>query len=105
MARDSATRFSRAIQSSFSRLLSLAIVPASADARNDVAQLRYAIERQAYYPQGSCDAVGLATALSWIEFRNLPGFRDGHPRLKSWYERFAERSSMLATPLAGEVVD
>ncbi|HUK06782.1 MAG TPA: hypothetical protein VLX09_02845 [Stellaceae bacterium] len=49
--------------------------------------------------------IALARALSWIEFRNLPGFRDGRPRLKSWYERFAERSSMLATPLAGEVVD
>ena len=49
--------------------------------------------------------IALATALSWIEFRNLPGFRDVRPRLERWYERFAERSSMLATPLAGEVVN
>jgi len=49
--------------------------------------------------------IALATALSWIEFRNLAGFRDGRPRLRSWYERFAERFSMLATPLAGEVMD
>jgi glutathione S-transferase len=49
--------------------------------------------------------IALATALSWIEFRNLPGFRDGHPRLESWYDSFARRPSMLATPLAGEVVD
>lgn len=49
--------------------------------------------------------IALATALSWIEFRSLPGFRDGHPRLTSWYDRFAKRPSMLATPLAGEVLD
>jgi glutathione S-transferase len=49
--------------------------------------------------------IALACALSWIEFRNLPGFRAGRPRLASWYDRFAERPSMLATPLAGEVVD
>jgi len=51
------------------------------------------------------DSGALATALSWIEFRNLPGFRDGRPRLGSWYDSFAKRPSMLATPLAGEVVD
>jgi glutathione S-transferase len=49
--------------------------------------------------------IALATALSWIEFRNLPGFRDGHSRLTSWYDSFARRPSMVATPLAGEVVD
>lgn len=49
--------------------------------------------------------IALATALSWIEFRNLPGFRDGRPRLGGWYDRFTKRPSMLATPLAGEVVD
>jgi glutathione S-transferase len=49
--------------------------------------------------------IALATALSWIEFRNLPGFRDGRPRLQSWYDGFAQRPSMLATPLVGEVVD
>ncbi|HXP75225.1 MAG TPA: glutathione S-transferase [Stellaceae bacterium] len=49
--------------------------------------------------------IALATALSWIEFRNLPGFRAGRGHLESWYDRFARRPSMLATPLAGEVVD
>jgi glutathione S-transferase len=49
--------------------------------------------------------IALATALSWIEFRDLPGFRDGRPRLARWYDDFAERPSMQATPLAGEVVD
>jgi glutathione S-transferase len=49
--------------------------------------------------------IAVATALSWIEFRKLPGFRDGHLRLATWYDGFAERPSMLATPLAGEVTD
>jgi glutathione S-transferase len=49
--------------------------------------------------------IALACALGWIEFRHLPGFRDGRPRLASWYDRFAKRPSMLATPLSGEVVD
>jgi glutathione S-transferase len=41
--------------------------------------------------------IALATALSWIVFRELPGFRDGRPRLAQWYERFSRRPSMLAT--------
>jgi glutathione S-transferase len=49
--------------------------------------------------------IALAAALSWIEFRDLPDFRKGHPRLTGWYDRFSQRPSMLATPLAGEVVD
>jgi glutathione S-transferase len=49
--------------------------------------------------------IALATALSWIEFRRLPSFRDRRPRLAGWYDRFAERPSMRATPMAGEVVD
>ena len=34
-----------------------------------------------------------------------PAMRDGHLRLATWYDGFAERPSMLATPLAGEVTD
>jgi glutathione S-transferase len=49
--------------------------------------------------------IALACALGWIEFRNLPGFRNGRPRLERWYHAFARRPSMLATPLAGEAVD
>lgn len=49
--------------------------------------------------------IALATALSWIEFRTLPGFRGSHPRLEGWFDRFSKRPSMAATPLAGEVVD
>jgi len=44
--------------------------------------------------------IALACALSWIEFRRLPGFRDGRPRLAAWYDRFSQRPSMLATPMS-----
>ena len=49
--------------------------------------------------------VSLATALSWIEFRELPSFRPNRPRLSSWFDEFALRPSMLATPLEGETHD
>jgi glutathione S-transferase len=49
--------------------------------------------------------VALATALSWLEFRELPGFRAGRPRLTAWFEAFAARDSMLATPLSGATHD
>ncbi|RAO76600.1 glutathione S-transferase family protein [Dyella jiangningensis] len=49
--------------------------------------------------------IALATALSWLAFRDLPDFEQGRPRLASWYRRFSERPSMLATPLAGQTVD
>jgi glutathione S-transferase len=49
--------------------------------------------------------VAVATALSWLEFRELPGFRDGRPRLVAWFDEFETRSSMRATPLSGETHD
>jgi glutathione S-transferase len=49
--------------------------------------------------------VAVATALAWIEFRELPGFRTGRPRLVEWFDRFEKRASMQATPLSGETVD
>lgn len=49
--------------------------------------------------------IALATALDWLEFRELPGFRDGRPRLTAWFDAFAARPSMLATPLAGDTHD
>ncbi|MGK6356639.1 glutathione S-transferase family protein [Sphingomonas sp. DT-207] len=48
--------------------------------------------------------IALATALDWIEFRDLPSFR-GHSRLSSWLDAFAERPSMRATPLSGDTRD
>lgn len=49
--------------------------------------------------------IGLATALAWLEFRDLPSFRSGRPRLTEWFDAFDQRPSMLATPLSGETHD
>lgn len=49
--------------------------------------------------------IAVATTLSWIEFRELPGFRDGRPRLTAWFDTFAARDSMRATPLSGATHD
>lgn len=48
--------------------------------------------------------IALATVLDWFAFRDLPSFRD-HPRLSEWFDRFAQRPSMQATPLTGETQD
>jgi len=49
--------------------------------------------------------VALATALSWLAFRELPDFRPGRPRLAAWFDEFQSRPSMRATPLSGETHD
>lgn len=49
--------------------------------------------------------IALATALAWLEFRGLPDFSEGRPRLTRWYREFCERSSMRATSYAGETHD
>lgn len=49
--------------------------------------------------------IAVATALSWLEFRELPGFRDGRPRLGAWLDAFERRASMRATPLSGQTHD
>lgn len=49
--------------------------------------------------------IALATALSWLEFRGLPEFRPGRPRLSAWFDAFSRRPSMRATPLSGETQD
>ena len=49
--------------------------------------------------------IALATALDWLEFRALPSFRTGRPRLTGWFDAFAARPSMKATPLSGETQD
>lgn len=50
-------------------------------------------------------SIAIATALSWIEFRGLPDFRAGRPRLSRWFDAFSERASMRATPLSGQTHD
>jgi glutathione S-transferase len=49
--------------------------------------------------------VAVATCLSWLEFRELPSFRDRRPRLSAWLDEFQARPSMRATPLSGETRD
>jgi glutathione S-transferase len=49
--------------------------------------------------------IALATALSWLQFRELPDFRQNRPRLTTWLDRFELRASMRATPLSGETHD
>lgn len=49
--------------------------------------------------------IAVATALDWLEFRELPDFRNGRPRLVEWFDVFKRRPSMLATPLSGETQD
>jgi glutathione S-transferase len=49
--------------------------------------------------------IALATTLGWIEFRELPGFRTGRPRLAAWFDAFDARPSMQATPLSGDTHD
>ncbi|AOO84311.1 glutathione S-transferase family protein [Bosea vaviloviae] len=49
--------------------------------------------------------IALATALAWLEFRDLPGFRKCAPRLTAWYDDFSQRPSMRATPYDGETQD
>lgn len=49
--------------------------------------------------------IALATALAWLEFRALPDFRAGRPKLALWYEAFSARPSMKATDYSGETQD
>jgi glutathione S-transferase len=49
--------------------------------------------------------IAVATCLDWLEFRELPRFRDGRPHLCAWFDDFTKRPSMRATPLSGETQD
>jgi glutathione S-transferase len=49
--------------------------------------------------------IAVATALSWIAFRQLPDFREGRPHLSAWFDDFEARPSMRATPLHGDTRD
>jgi glutathione S-transferase len=41
--------------------------------------------------------IAVATALSWLEFRGLPNFRDGRQKLADWMAAFEARPSMRET--------
>jgi glutathione S-transferase len=49
--------------------------------------------------------IALGTALSWLEFRELPTFREKRGRLAAWFDAFELRPSMRATPMSGETHD
>ena len=49
--------------------------------------------------------IALATSLSWLEFRELPAFKERRPKLSTWYEEFSSRPSMMATEFSGETHD
>ena len=49
--------------------------------------------------------IALATTLSWLEFRELPTFRENRDRLVAWFDAFELRPSMRATPMSGETHD
>jgi len=51
------------------------------------------------------DHIALATTLSWLEFRELPTFREKRERLTTWFDAFELRPSMRATPMSGETHD
>jgi glutathione S-transferase len=49
--------------------------------------------------------IALATALSWIAFREIAPFEEGRPRLSRWYAAFCQRPSMRATDYSGATQD
>lgn len=49
--------------------------------------------------------IALASSLSWLEFRDLHSFRENHPKLVTWYDKFSERNSMKLTSLEGDTHD
>ncbi|MER8580624.1 glutathione S-transferase [Mesorhizobium sp. M1423] len=49
--------------------------------------------------------IALATCLSWLEFRGLPDFLQGRPRLEQWFRSFVERPSMRDTLYDGDTQD
>lgn len=49
--------------------------------------------------------IAAATALEWIAFRDLPGFREGRPRLSAWLDSFARRPSMQCSSMHGDTHD
>jgi glutathione S-transferase len=64
------------------------------------------IEREAAF-DGPLDLgqIALATTLDWLDFRALPDFRQGRPRLTAWFEAFLMRPSMTATTYEGQTRD
>lgn len=49
--------------------------------------------------------IALAVTVSWLEYSKLPSFTEEHPLISNWYNKFSERSSMLATAYSGTTQD
>lgn len=81
--------------------------PEVADGYREKLLASYDFVEQAVPLDGPLDIgqIALATALSWITFRELPWIGERHPKLLRWYESFNRRPSMLATPLSGQTHD
>ena len=73
--------------------------------RDKIAATCAYLEREIDTDAVDLGAIALATALSWIEFRQVYDFRHDHPRLAAWYDCFAQRPSMRATALSGATQD
>lgn len=80
--------------------------PALADGYAEKVEQTYDWLEQTLDVDGPLDIghIALATALSWMAFRDLPSFRD-RKKLTVWLDAFEERPSMRATPLSGETHD
>ncbi len=62
-------------------------------------------EREALDAPLDLGQIALATALDWLDFRGLPDFRAGRPRLAAWFDAFTRRASMTATTYRGQTRD
>ncbi|WP_077962619.1 glutathione S-transferase family protein [Ensifer adhaerens] len=80
--------------------------PALADGYEEKIEATYDWLERTLEPSVPVDIgqIALATALSWMAFRDLPSFR-GRSSLTRWFDAFEERPSMRATPLSGETFD
>lgn len=57
-----------------------------------------ALERVSLAETPTIGEIAAACALGYLDFRYPDlGWRDGHPKLTAWYEKFAQYPSMLAT--------
>lgn len=118
---DTASRYRALCMQALAQGIADAGIAARWDIERRPEALRWPVLRDAYIEKiaAACDylergidampadlgAIALATALSWIEFREVYDFRQNRPRLVAWYDRFAERPSMQATALSGATHD
>lgn len=49
--------------------------------------------------------IAIACTLAWVEFVNLPSFKQDRPKLETWYRTFCERPAMRASAYSGTTTD